>query len=95
MRTRLLAAELMLCLAVLAAHGAQAAPGQIYSCVDAKGNKLTSHRPIAACADREQRVLNADGSVRQVMPPTPTRDNCASSAAMRCAPSCNRSRYAR
>lgn len=77
MRTRLLAAEVMLCLGVLAAHGAQAAPGQIYSCVDAKGNKLTSDRPIAACADREQRVLNADGSVRQVMPPTPTADERA------------------
>ncbi|MBE2242150.1 MAG: DUF4124 domain-containing protein [Burkholderiaceae bacterium] len=77
MRTRLLAAEIVLCLGALAGHGAPAAPGQIYSCVDAKGNKLTSDRPIPACNDREQRVLNADGSVRHVVPPTPTADERA------------------
>ena len=77
MRKRLLAAEIALCLCALAGQPALAAPAQIYSCVDANGNKLTSDRPIAACADREQRVLNADGSVRQVLPPTPTADERA------------------
>ncbi|HMN74838.1 MAG TPA: DUF4124 domain-containing protein [Burkholderiaceae bacterium] len=77
MRTRLLAAEIVLCLGAAAGHAAQAAPGQIYSCVDAKGNKLTSDRPIPACADRDQKVLNADGSVRHVVPPTPTADESA------------------
>jgi len=37
----------------------------IYSCTDASGKKLTSDRPIAECANRDQRVLNADGSVSQ------------------------------
>jgi len=49
----------------------------IYTCVDAGGKKLTSDRPIAACADREQRVLNADGSVKRIMPPTLTADERA------------------
>ena len=50
---------------------------QIYTCTDATGKKLTSDRPIAECIAREQRVLNADGSVRRVMPPTPTADERA------------------
>lgn len=49
-------------------------PPQIYSCTDATGKKLTSDRPIVECAAREQRVLNADGSVRRVLPPTLTAD---------------------
>ena len=49
-------------------------PAQIYSCIDANGKKLTSDRPIAECNAREQRVLNADGSVKRVVPPTPTAD---------------------
>jgi hypothetical protein len=55
-----------------AACGAQAAG--IYTCVDASGKKLTSDRPIAACTDREQKVLNADGSVKRIVPPTLTTD---------------------
>ena len=51
-----------------------APPAQIYSCTDASGKKLTSDRPIAECISREQRVLNADGSIRRVVPPTPTAD---------------------
>lgn len=49
-----------------------AAPAQaagIYSCVDATGKRHTSDRPIAECLDREQRVLNKDGSQRQTLPP--------------------------
>lgn len=41
----------------------------IYSCVDATGKRYTSDRPIAECLDREQRVLNKDGSQRQTLPP--------------------------
>ncbi|MCB2021680.1 MAG: DUF4124 domain-containing protein [Rhizobacter sp.] len=77
MRKRLLAAEIVLCLGAFAGTGALAATGQIYSCVDANGNKLTSDRPIPACNNREQRVLNADGSVRRIVPPTPTADERA------------------
>ncbi|HTM95273.1 MAG TPA: hypothetical protein VL100_05600 [Croceibacterium sp.] len=66
--------------ALVLSHAAWAqAPStpQIYTCIDASGKKLTSDRPIAACTEREQRVLNADGSVRRVVLPTPTADERA------------------
>ncbi|MEK6669433.1 MAG: DUF4124 domain-containing protein [Pseudomonadota bacterium] len=59
-------------LGLSAAWLALAAPAQaagIYSCVDANGKRHTSDRPIAECLDREQRVLNKDGSQRQTLPP--------------------------
>ena len=49
----------------------------IYSCVDAQGRRLTSDRPIADCGNREQRVLNRDGSVQKVIPPTLTAEERA------------------
>jgi hypothetical protein len=70
-----LGARLGLAGALLA--GAGAASAAIYSCVDANGKKLTSDRPIAECATREQRVLNPDGSVRSILPPTLTADERA------------------
>lgn len=69
---RLLLAALLLVSA--AAHAADSASTLIYSCVDAAGKRLTSDRPIAECNAREQRVLNPDGSVRSVLPPSPTSD---------------------
>jgi hypothetical protein len=59
------------------AAGQPAPPTHIYTCIDATGKKLTSDRPIAECNAREQRVLNADGSVRRVVPPAPTADERA------------------
>lgn len=53
--------------ALAVAASAQAAG--IYSCVDASGKRYTSDRPIVECLDREQRVLNKDGSQRQTLPP--------------------------
>jgi len=53
------------------AVGAPVAGPVTYTCVDSKGNKRSSDRPIPECSDREQRVLNKDGSVRRVIPPTP------------------------
>ena len=58
---------------------ATAAP--IYSCVDASGKRLTSDRPIAECHDRDQRLLNGDGSVKTIVPPTPTPDERAAAEA--------------
>lgn len=58
------------------AQGMQKSAG-IYSCVDANGKKLTSDRPIPECASRDQRLLNSDGSIRQVVPPVPTADERA------------------
>lgn len=43
--------------------------GQIYTCVDAQGNRLSSDRPIPECAGKDQRLLNRDGTVRSVVPP--------------------------
>ena len=41
----------------------------IYSCVDDKGRKLTSDRPIAECLDRVQTELNPSGTVKRVLAP--------------------------
>ncbi len=51
---------------------AQGVQGGIYSCVDAKGRKITSDRPIADCMDREQKVLNPSGTVKGRVGPTLT-----------------------
>jgi hypothetical protein len=49
----------------------------IYTCIDPQGRRLTSDRPITDCSGREQRVLNRDGSVQRVVPPTLTADERA------------------
>jgi hypothetical protein len=57
-----------------AAAWAQTAPiaGGVYTCIDAKGRKLTADRPIPECTDREQKVLNPSGTVRAKVGPTLT-----------------------
>ncbi|MEJ5992554.1 DUF4124 domain-containing protein [Ramlibacter sp. PS3R-8] len=55
-----------------AAAMASAQGSRIYTCVDAKGRKLTSDRPIVDCIDREQKELSGSGTVRRTVPPTPT-----------------------
>jgi predicted RNase H-like nuclease (RuvC/YqgF family) len=45
-----------------------AAQAQIYSCKDPSGKVITSDRPIPECARSDMRVLNADGSTKQVIP---------------------------
>jgi hypothetical protein len=63
---------------LLIAGIAQAAGSSaIYTCVDATGKRFTSDRPIAECNAREQQVLNADGSVKRVIPPNLTADERA------------------
>ena len=70
---------------LLAGVAPQAAWGQaaasaslgIYTCIDAQGHRLTSDRPITDCIGREQRVLNRDGSLQRVIPPTLTADERA------------------
>jgi hypothetical protein len=46
----------------------------IYSCKDDKGHPIKRDRYIPECADREQFLLNPDGSVREVIPPTETSE---------------------
>jgi hypothetical protein len=81
-RLRALAAALAVAPVCLGPTLAAAAPssqsaGGIYSCTDARGRKLTSDRPILECLDREQRVLNKDGSTRATLPPSLTAEERA------------------
>jgi hypothetical protein len=62
---------------MLLAAAVGAVQADIYTCVDANGKKLTWDRPIPACNDREQRVLNNDGSLKRIIPPNPTADERA------------------
>lgn len=55
-------------LAVLAIVSPSYAAG-IYTCVDASGQRITADRPIAQCADREQRVLGPTGIERSRVGP--------------------------
>ena len=48
------------------------AQGSIFTCTDAKGRRLTADRPIPECADREQKQLNGNGTVRRTVGPTLT-----------------------
>ena len=79
MRRRLLklaAAGLLLGMA-LAGWGAEG----IYTCVDGKGRKITSDRPIADCVDREQLELNPSGTVRRKIGPSLTAQERAAQEA--------------
>jgi hypothetical protein len=60
----------------VAAQASKSSAG-IYTCTDDKGRRLTSDRPIADCVHKEQQLLNRDGSLRQVVPPTLTSDERA------------------
>ncbi len=60
---------------VFVAASAQTPPqsvGGVYTCVDAKGRKLTSDRPIPECVDREQSILNPSGTLRSKVAPSLT-----------------------
>ncbi len=50
----------------------QQSVGGVYTCVDAKGRKLTADRPIPECTDREQKILNPSGTVKAKVGPTLT-----------------------
>jgi len=58
----------------VAAQAQQASDRAIFVCVDEHGRKHTSDRLIPECMMREQRVLNRDGSVRRVIPPSMTAE---------------------
>ncbi len=51
--------------------GPMVTPG-VYTCIDAKGRKLTADRPIPECTDREQKILNPSGTVKAKVGPTLT-----------------------
>lgn len=77
-----LALGALLCLGAAAvltqrAQAQQRVVSGIYTCTDDRGIRRTSDRPIVECIDREQRVLNADGSVKHIVPPTLTAEERA------------------
>lgn len=63
------------------AHSPGGPPAVIYTCTDDRGRKITADRPIAECAGKEQRVLNSDGSLRTILPPTLTAEERAAKEA--------------
>jgi hypothetical protein len=67
--------------AAMAQGGSGVSTSVIYSCVDAHGRRLTSDRLIAECIGQEQRILNRDGSLRSIVPPTLTADERAAKEA--------------
>jgi hypothetical protein len=74
---RYLLAALGTCVGASAWAQATAPQPLIYTCINAAGKRLTSDRLIPECSDREQRVLNSDGSVRKMIGPTLTADQRA------------------
>jgi hypothetical protein len=63
--------------ALLAALCGQVAAQGIFTCIDAKGRRLTADRPIADCTDREQTELSASGLPRRKIGPTLTATELA------------------
>ena len=63
-------------LALACAASGVAAQG-IYTCLDAKGRRLTSDRPIAECNDREQKELTSTGTVKRTVKPVMTAEEAA------------------
>ena len=57
---------------LLAQAAVPASGAQIYTCIDAKGRKLNSDRPIMECLDREQTILNPSGTVKARIGPVLT-----------------------
>lgn len=77
---RLGAGPLLLALTLAAPNVlAQTKPpeGSVYTCIDDSGRRITADRPIPECTGKEQRILNRDGSLRTVLPPTLTADERA------------------
>jgi len=56
---------------------AQASAEAIFTCIDAKGRRLTADRPIAECMDREQKELTPGGTVKRRIGPVLTAEERA------------------
>lgn len=64
-------------LAAWAQPASPPSPVEIFVCTDDQGRRITADRSIRECIDRPQRVLNPDGSLRAVKPPSPTPEERA------------------
>lgn len=62
---------------LFAGLSAQAWALAIYTCVDARGRRLTADRPIAECIDREQRELTPSGTLKRRIGPSLTAEERA------------------
>jgi hypothetical protein len=60
--------------------GAEVSAQSIFTCVDARGRKLTADRPIAECNDRTQRELTRAGVVREIGPSLTAKELAADEA---------------
>ena len=65
--------------AVSAVAQAQSAPG-LYACKDTRGRALSSDRPIAECADRQQLELRRSGGVLRTVGPSYSEQDQAARA---------------
>ena len=64
---------LLACVLAVPAMAQPSGPG-IFTCIDSKGRRITSDRPIMECLDREQRELGKTGVTKRVVPPSYTAD---------------------
>lgn len=63
---------LAFCLTGLACLCGDASAQSIYTCVDAKGRRITADRPIPECMDRTQNELTGSGTVKRQLAPALT-----------------------
>jgi hypothetical protein len=49
----------------------------IYTCINARGQRITADRPIVECLDREQKELTSTGSVKRKIGPSLTAEERA------------------
>jgi len=78
-RSRTLAPLLLAALVIALPQAGRAgdAPARPIIQCELNGKKVTSDRPIPECVNKEQRELNPDGSLKRLIPPTPTADEVA------------------
>ena len=84
----------IVCLMGMETSLAQDNKGGIFSCIDSRGRRLTSDRPIPECLDREQQELNSNGIVRRIVPPSYTAEERAKIADQRRIENAEKSRIA-
>ncbi len=46
----------------------------IFTCTTSSGRKITSDRPVAECANQDQKELNSSGTVRRIVKPAMTAE---------------------
>jgi Domain of unknown function (DUF4124) len=61
-------------IAMLLCLCAPSAYAQIFTCTDASGRKITSDRPIPECLSKDQKELNASGTVKRLIKPEMTAE---------------------